>query len=470
MTFRAWLRSFVLVGLLSGTLVVAREAIAQDTPNALTEERLRAAYADARAAVEAELGVGFDPPIELKLVDAATVAQRVAEENLPAMRLRHTDEDRARAEADRAGTAFGEFAYAKYAWSTREFLVVRENWERGARALEKPELVGDSAVRAVLVHELVHAIDDTRHDLGACVRNATTIDAALAISAVIEGHAQFVARRICDARGWNDGFAAFTDSIGSLAPSTAHSGEAMRMLLRAQGLAMASAYHDGERFVAAIDAAGGQTARERAFREPPLDVETVLHPTWWLDPKARPAVLYDPEPALDRFVARFPTDEWTNQRISLSSAQVASSLALLPPAEVEAIASSVRNVRAVSLQPARDPNSRLAIGLVLEFADARAAEAWIDAAERLGRVKDEAMKKGVVRIVASKYERIARADSLGCFQGKEMRNGFTKFAVDTFDVARGRIVVETLFSGEPPPNEEHVALAIELLELVKVKP
>jgi hypothetical protein len=46
-----------------------------------------------------------------------------------------------------------------------------------------------------------------------------------------------------------------------------------------------------------------------------------------------------------------------------------------------------------------------------------------------------------------------------------MVNGALEFSVASADVVRGRIVVETTFSGQPPPREQHEKLVNELLLL-----
>lgn len=443
---------------------------AAEEPQAVGEERLRAAYAEAQAAVEAGLGERFEPRLEMKLVDSDVLAKCIAAENLPTIRLRQPDEERARAEAELAGRQLASFAYAKYAWSTREFLVVPATWERAAKLLERPALTADATLRAVMVHELIHALDDRRHDLAALLARTPSLDGTYAFNALIEGHAQHHARRICAERGWGAGFDALTDAIGALPRSLESSGEAVLQLLRYHSQNATFAYHDGERFVAAVAAARGETEIERLFREPPSDGETILHPGWWLDPSTRPAVLYDAEPALDRFVGRFDAAIWSNQRLTLQSNQVETSLALLPSEERAAVLASLRHTRAVSLYPTAAPNSKIAVGVVLEFADEHGARRWIETSARLSRLKDEAMKTGVARITGSTSTALERPNAFGWLQQKQMRNGFLEFEVDTIDLARGKIVVETLYSGDPPPDEEHVALALELLDLVKPKP
>jgi hypothetical protein len=444
-------------------LLFAPRLVAQE----VTEERVRAAFVDARAGVESVLGATFDPKLELKIVDVKHVAKVIAAENLPMVRLRQPDEEKAVAEAQRLSDAIAEMLFAKYAWSSREFLVITKSWNKQAKLLERPELGADDTLRAVMVHELVHALDDAEFDLGAILARTTSIDATTAFNAVVEGHAQHAARRVCAERGWSDGFEAFTAAIGAIPESSAKSGEAVMTLLRVQSANMTFAYHDGEDFITAIEIAGGKDAVARAFREPPRDGETILHPEWFLDPKTRPAVLYDLEPALDHFAQRFAVDTWTTQRLTLQSAQIAAALALLPEERTRPIIDSIRAARMLAANPTAAPNSKLVALVVIEFDTDASARTYVDAAAELGKIKDEKMKTGTVRITSSTSSAIERPDVYGAVQEKKMKVGFQTVEVVTVDVGRGKVVVETIFSAEPIEFEAHVTLAIEALNAVR---
>jgi len=358
--------------------------------------------------------------------------------------------------------------FAKYSWAPRELLVAPQALEDQARQFETPELTSDAALRALLVHELVHAWDDSLHGIPALLGHADSIDAANAAAAVLEGHAQFVARRVCKARGWSAGFDAYTGLIGKIPDSAKQLGEGVLTTLRARSEASLFTYREGERFVAALDAAGAE-AVARAFREPPRDGETILHPEWYLDPKKRPAVLYDPEPALDLFSARFPASVWTSQRQSIQSSQVESGMTILSKEEAHALAASMRGARQVVLYPTANPAEKIVVLTVFEFGTEKEARAYIDASDRVSKLKDEQMKTGLVRITGSTSSTIQAEGLSGMLHTKQMKNRELAFEVANIDVLRGKVVVETLFSGEKISLEEHVKLAVDLLGAVKLR-
>jgi hypothetical protein len=289
------------------------------------------------------------------------------------------------------------------------------------------------------------------------------VDAVTGFNAVLEGHAQHVARAVCARAGWSEGFEAFSAQIGAL-PSGLD--EVMLQLLRVQSATLASAYHDGERFVAAIEASGGAELVARAFQAPP-DGETIFHPDWFIDPANRPVTRYDPEPALDLFNARFPAETWNSTRVSITPAQASTGLALLPEETVRRVVATLRNARALSLQPIADPTAKYVSLVVLEFDAPASAEAYLAAARELSHVKDERMKRGVNRILSSSYVSLDCEDSKGELFQKRMRSGPMEFDVFSIDLQRGPLVLETVFSNEPIERDAHVALVSQLLDSVR---
>lgn len=431
----------------------------------ITEERLLAAYADARTACEKVLSVKLDELPPLEIVGVEEIATVVTAENLPSVRLRQPDEQKAVAEAEQLGKQLAAMVYAKYAWSTRTFLVVPKTWEINARVLKRPNLTSDHALRAVMVHELCHALDDRKFDFGKRLLGATTADAVTAFSAVIEGHAQLLTRRVCKVSGWTDGFDAFTESIGAV-PAIDVGGEMTMLLVRATAAAMATAYLDGERFAAAVLEARPETGSRDLFESPPKDAETILQPQWYLDPKTRPALLYDVEPAIDAFMAKFDAAVWSSSRNSPTGKQLATGMTMLPQEDVNAVVASLRAARFVQLAPIAAPQSKVAMLIVMEFDSEDAARRWVRLSGVISDHKDETMDKGTLRITDAKTTPIERPLLQGLLQEKKMKNGRLEFEVATIDAHKGRLVVETIYSGDPPTAEEHMKVVGELFAAI----
>lgn len=449
-------------------LLVLSFAVAQEKAAPVTEERVAAAYADATAACKEVFGVDLDTLPPLKLVAPRELGDAVAAENLPMIALREPDDDKAKAAARDVGRQFAAVAYAKYSWSTKSILVVPKNWELSARTLGRPGLTADHALRAVMVHELCHAIDDRKFDLGKRVLEARDADAVSAFNAVLEGHAQLVSRRVCKVRGWSDGFDLHTTSIGAV-PDGAVDGEALMLQLRATAAALAAAYLDGERFVAAVVEARPEKGVSDVFLSPPKDLDTILHPGWYLDPKSRPALLFDPEPAIDVFVAKFDADVWTATRASPTPKQLATGLTMLPKEDVETLVASMRALRLAQVVPTAEPQAKVRYAIVMEFDNEQSARRWVAASDTVSKKKDESMKTGALRIVSSSTRTLDEGPVRGVLQRKGMKAGAAEFEVVSIDAWRGRLVVETLYSGDPPPDEEHLRLVDEMLSAARRK-
>ncbi len=61
----------------------------------------------------------------------------------------------------------------------------------------------------------------------------------------------------------------------------------------------------------------------------------------------------------------------------------------------------------------------------------------------------------------------ARHSLAAVLQQKQMRSGALEFEVWNLDLARGIVVAETIFSGEPIEQDAHVGLAVALLDSVR---
>lgn len=471
-------RLVTILALLQPMLLVQRPIAAQSPGEVesvleITETRVQAAYADSLAACAKSFGKALEPAVPLAFVGTKELAEVIARENLGLVKLRQPDAEKAAAEAEQLGRQLAAVAYAKYSWADGRFLVALDNWSKNVKLLDMPELASDATLRAVMVHELCHAYDDRRFSLADRLLTADTNDAVMALNAVIEGSAQLQTRKVCAQNGWAEGFAAMREAVGKVPTSVTKQGEALAMLARATASGMQFAYYDGETFVAAVVAADADNGLERSFREPPRDPETIINPAWYLDPAKRPAILYDPEPALDRLEADYD-DTWNRVRVKSTAQQLASGLTLLPKEEVEAFLPTVRNVRIVQLNPKRAPQSKAVIGAVLEFDGEASAARWIEMSDRLSKRKDEAMATGRLRIVGSSTTPLTEPDLRGYLQRKQMKLGRSEFEVASIDVQRGRIVVETILSGEPLDDEAHRKLVREMMDAVfamgEVKP
>ena len=438
-------------------------------PLRVTRARLEAASVDACAACESVLTPKFDPPIALEFVEVSGMVDALAEDNFASFLLREKDEKKAKAMAKQFGQQVGPMLYAKYSWSSKRFLVAQLVWDQLAQQEEATDMGLDATLRAVLVHELCHAIDDRNFDLGAMMSKARTDDAVLAQNAVIEGHAQLQARRVCARKGWSKGMATLTRFTGAVPKSVEKLGEAMAALIRAQARTTESWYVDGEKFVKAVAASDSERSAARVFAQPPADMAEVLNPDWYLDPSKRPSLAFDVEPALDVFEASHDESVWRGSRMSGSAQSLAASFNMLDPEEAKAATSKIRQIRVLQLVPAADPQSKAAICAVLEFEDEASASQFVALMDLVSKHKDKTMTTGMLRILSSSTEKLEFEGMKGFLQSKTMRNGALEFPFASIDAQRGCLLVETIFSGDPPEQKAHLALVKRILDAAKAR-
>ena len=128
--------------------------------------------------------------------------------------------------------------------------------------------------RMILAHELTHALQDQHYDLTKFPLHVKdNDDLALATSALLEGDAtvlmtQFYARSAAEGGMWKD----------LLVMLTAQKTEKLQAAPPFLRELMLFPYQEGQKFVFALQLEGGDEALDRAFRNPPVSTEQILHP------------------------------------------------------------------------------------------------------------------------------------------------------------------------------------------------
>jgi len=430
----------------------------------ITEEILAAAVADVFPLVEKETGVGLAGTVSVRLAGADEIGEIIREELFQQFVSILNDEKRAEQEADTLATLYSTIIYAKYAFEEKSILVCPENLEELSEILGEPLLNTPEGLRAILAHECVHAADDLRYDLHGQACAVENLEASQAFNAVVEGHAQFVSRAVCDRAGWTDAFEAFTRSIGTFPEDLFDEKEqGLLLLCRIMVQNVASAYYDGEEFIEALDEQAGADAVKRAFVEPPSDSETIQHPEWFVDPSKRRTARYDLESALDIVQNRFDAEAWQNTRSNLTRPQIEASLSLLPAEEVDAAMAGLDISRFVMLNPKDAPQSKLVLAALYEFRSEEAAATFTKTLGRLHRVKDEKMSEGQVRIVDQHYAPLGLADGEGTFAKKEVSAMGNTMTVVSVIARRKDVCLEIAYSVEPISHDDAWGLAGEIL-------
>lgn len=445
------------------TLLLSVSAAADFEIDAKT---LAEAEREARAAVEAALGVDLSqgPRVVLSTVDE--VEEVLSAENVETFRNQIEDPEQADAERERFARLMSAAVLAKYSWSADEVMVVAGHFEDMAEELDEPELHSPEALRALLVHELVHAVDDYRFDYSSRLTSMSAADHILCLEAVMEGNAQRVARDVAQEREWSSGFDAFTRSITAI-PGVEDMDPLERYMAEMSVVRFGTSYHDGERFVRAVLEGGGAEALERAFREPPTSTEILFHPEWFLDPSLRPELVYDLPGALASVDERFE-EGWNSFSMEINSAQLSQALAMLPEDDVRRCTSAVRSAQTrVHVPDEGAQNGEMVVLVLMETPSFSEASFLFKAEERLIHLKDSMFEGGPLELKDKRqgHDRVEETQVFWCekrigLRGEDDEDDLVAMAVV---MMRGSLVLEVNRIGTDLELEELLTLGHTML-------
>ncbi len=336
--------------------------------------------------------------------------------------------------------------------------------------IEESGLVGIAsreALQATLVHEVMHAVHDAQFPLDQLMEGIVDMDSAQAFNALVEGHAQFHARRICEAQGWQAGFERFSSAIGWFPPTE----DAVRALLMKVAIAqMGFWYETGEQFFVAVHAARGDEGVRLVFENPPMESILISEPDWYLQPETRPVAEFDLEERLDSVVAWYGERGVDMVTMKMLEPQILAAFSLLPEAEVKPVVGEIHD-NMISFAQGR--KSVLSVGL-FAMSSAVWSKSLYSLEEQLLHIKDEAMKEGSVKILEANYTPFEAGDKFGAstvrgyrgiYASKRMEAGSQEMEASTLIAISGRTVVGVtgMDDLEAVPLEEMVHVANMLL-------
>lgn len=354
---------------------------------ALVEKR----FGEAIEAVETAMGAKIDPRPTVRLSTRAEVGKIVAAEleQLPKV-VRPAEASPLLLEAMSAALL------AKYEIATRVVHVVPENVEL-ATALLGVDLGAESVLRVVLVHECTHAFDFAHHALDEVRRGVASEAEVQALDAVVEGHAQFVAKAYATSSGQRDAFDRFTNAMGAV-PEGAP--EFLRDMIRASTADSTFAYFQGLAFFEAVAKDLGGEGVNRALDHPPRTTREIEHPSEWIHPVPVAAGL-DVGPALRALEALIPSPPWIVSQSEVLEASVRSQFADLPPAEIAPVFEGFRDAK-ILLARGMGPSEMFGLASV-QFVSPDQAKAYVAMDRRVSESTDARMKSGAVRVSAANY-------------------------------------------------------------------
>ncbi len=189
--------------------------------------------------------------------------------------------------------AYSSALLAKVAMTGAALHVCPENFKRIADIT--PEWAGiqsPDGLDIILIHELVHVWQERRYKLETFIGTPRSLDALLARSAVLEGHAQLVTRAVAQRRGISEAFELLERTQTEVPDSTTD--PAARQQMQLTQAVTSFTYAQGLRLWDEVIAELGRPAAvELLFTEPPSSTRAVEREGQYLHPTPEPEVDLD---------------------------------------------------------------------------------------------------------------------------------------------------------------------------------
>lgn len=250
----------------------------------------------------------------------------------------------------------------------------------------------------VLWHELAHALQHRLFNLPEMGAAARGFEARSAFSAVIEGHAQFLASRLATSERHRAAWALFARQHEELpagcATNAAHSIAACEASF---------AYRAGLHFFETLaQVKRSSEVLQLAMQNPPRTLWHVEHPFAWWDGETDPGQRF--EPLLRGFArSEFAREDWASALENITRETLARALSALNSQRVAALVASVRGSRVLHVR-ARQGERRL-IFAVLDLGSMAHAQEFLEAEEAASRDFDDLRREDLALRVH--YQRTA---------------------------------------------------------------
>lgn len=236
-------------------------------------DRIDELYAKAQRLVSAETGVALSS-IEMDVVADEIISSEVKYETMRLTNSQFSDPKF----ANQFLGAVMENQHGTYAalFSTRQqrVLLSESLLESYIESLPATDHTREHALLALLIHELVHASDDKQYD----IHDNRTLNfrASFAQSAVYEGHAQYLTRKICAVANCTVGLRALDDFMFGRNNPPNRQSQPVQAISRN---ILEYSYIEGERFMTALAARpNSEQLVAKALRAPPNDPIQILDP------------------------------------------------------------------------------------------------------------------------------------------------------------------------------------------------
>lgn len=229
-------------------------------------------FLEARDLVSKDLNIDLSS-INASIVEESEIRRQARHSLLGALSHDLENNDFAESLVDNMLSAQTASVLAIYSPLDKAILLHRVNLEHYLKSQQSaPSLKG--SIQALLIHELIHAVDDIRFK--AFDHYGVSYQEVFAKSTIVEGHAQWQTRRLCRQAGCSAGFSSLNEYMFDVDTSE---DPALRYIQNRNFKNLEFVYREGERFIDQLmKRPGGDKLVTMAFERPPRDSIQIIDP------------------------------------------------------------------------------------------------------------------------------------------------------------------------------------------------
>lgn len=415
-------------------------AFAVAEPPDFSEAALQSKAAELHQALVTSSGVEFELP-RVRVVEKGELSEILKGELLVNKELRFPEGDHDE-RAEKLARLLSLAVMGKYVFERGEVVLVPANFEELAEFFDEPRINSQPFVDGILLHELIHAMDDQRYRAGERLRACETLEQITMLDVALEGHAQYLTRKTLTHQGKSELFG-LLEKVMTAPPPTDDPGQRYVQNLRLAPIRFS--YVDGRRFFEGLEELRpGVDLGDLVFASPPKTKEEVIYPERY-GSQVEVAPAADLEP-LWRKLRR--EDSWTEHRGKMEHGAVQSAFqGILEEDQVRPVlAGFVRGYSFNQIQSGAE--QKLLLTAIFECKDEQAAVDFARLNVELVKAKDAKMAGGLIQILESQYEELERPSGPKMTMArKKMKVGNLETAGFDATLPVGRFVVELVSVG-----------------------
>jgi len=251
----------------------------KDTPT-LSESELTSMINKAEPLIEEVTGRKFKKRMKHEIVDRAKLYDtlRKSGSSLYKKNLKNFDGETITRQVEAEASISSQNISGLYLLREKALYVTPSNIASAMESLQVKSENYHDFVFLVVVHEMVHALDDQYFNLSKLYIATKNTEEYQALNSLIEGNAVYVSEIIADRLNIPESTRSFSKKV------TSELSEAQKTF--------SQQYINGYEFVEAIINKNGKSAVEAAFKNPPVTTVQILNPEEYLNPVKRAKVDY----------------------------------------------------------------------------------------------------------------------------------------------------------------------------------